>query len=204
MELSKRILIGLVGLIIIYLWSLETKADNYTPYLKVGVGYNVDSQDTIEYKPAQFKRVMYGGNRISYNIESGIIIPTETGNALHLGIYWYDLLDQDEDGKQNHRPYKFEVFSDYAYQWDDHMFVKVGVGYKIFEQTDVHFNYNYNSYDIDTGSNILDKITARLAIGRQWSKYSLSLEHHSQWLKGKPFNNEWEYHVTSVSLGYTF
>ncbi len=204
MSLSKKIVFIFITLIVLYLWGCEAKADSYDSYLKVGLGYNFSSSTNVEYKATGFKQPLYTGDKVSYNIEYGLSIPTETGNALHLGVYWYDLLNESKANSKVHRPYKFEVFSDYVYQWDDFMFVKVGGGYKIFEQTKLHFTYKRMNYDIDTGSNILDKLSARFAIGRQWGKYSLSLEHHSQWLKGKPFDDDWEYHVTNVNLSYTF
>ena len=204
MSLYKKIAFVVVTLIVLYLWGCEAKADNYDSYLKIGLGYNFSAQDSIEYKPTGFKQSLYNGDKFSYSVESGISVSTETGNALHLGVYWYDLLNESKANAKVHRPYKFEVFSDYVYQWDDFMFVKIGAGYKIFEQTQVNCDYYGQPYTMSSGTNILDKITARLAIGRQFGNYSLSLEHHSQWFKGKPFDHDWEYHVTNVSLAYTF
>jgi hypothetical protein len=175
----------------------------YTPYIELGVAYNIDQPDSVKSSKYSHRVPLYQGENASYDIETGIKVPTENGDTLKLGVSWYDLLSKSTSSP--HNPYYFEVFSDYIWNFDDKMFTSIGVGYKILEQTQINYEYQNGKYRIYTGDNpVTDKITARFSIGRQFGNYSVALVHHSQWLKGYPFNNDWEYQVTKISVNYTF
>ncbi len=198
----KKLHIAILGLTTV---SFNVLAEeSYSTYVSVGAAYILDQPSDIHNKEKTHVQKLYEGDKYSYHIETGINVPTETGNAFRLGLYWSDLLNQGESKKYN-RPYKLEAFSDYVIQWDDKMFVKVGAGYKLFEQNEVIYTVDGKQYKEKLYDNpILGKLTARLAIGRTFGNYQVSLEHQSQWFQGKPINDDWEYHTTNISLSYMF
>lgn len=178
--------------------------DLYTTYTEVGIAYNITNQNSVIDNKYLYEQPLYGSSVASYHLESGIKVPVENGDTFKIGLYWYDLLNQDNSSKM-HRPYKLEVFSDYVWNFSGNWFSSVGVGYKILEQTEIKYELNGVDRTLTTGNNpVIDKIAARFSIGKHYGAYTVSLDHHSQWLKGKPFNNKWEYHVTYVGFSYTF
>ena len=178
--------------------------DLYTTYTEFGIAYNIINQNSVISDKTKYELFLYGNSVLSYHIETGIKVPVEGVDTFKIGLYCYDLLNQDESSKL-HRPYKLEVFSDYVWNFSGNWFSSVGVGYKILEQTEIKYKLKGINHTVTTGSNpVIDKITARFSIGRHYSNYTVSLDHHSQWLKGKPFNDNWEYHVTYVGVSYSF
>jgi len=176
----------------------------YTTYAEVGVAYNIANQKSIINNKTKDELFLYGNSVVSYHIETGIKVPVEGGDTFKMGLYWYDLLNQDQSSKL-HSPYKLEVFSDYVWNFRGNWFSSVGVGYKILEQTEIKYELDGVEYTLPTGDNlVVDKITARFSVGKHYGDYTVSLDHHSQWLKGKPFDKEWEYHVTYVGISYSF
>jgi hypothetical protein len=183
-------------------------AIDYIPYAEVGVGYNISGQSSVidpEYKQ---RKVLYGNSVISYHLEAGVKIPVGKGNTVKVGAYWYDLLNQDESSEM-HKPYKFEIFSDYVWNFSKNTFFSVGAGYKLAEETEIdytirtfHANLERKAYIGDDP--LVDKVSARFSAGKVIGDYTVSVSHHSQWFKGRPFNHRWEYHVTYVGISYSF
>lgn len=178
--------------------------ESYNYYSSVGLAYILDQTSKITDDTTGHAESLYTNENYSYNIEAGVSIPLENKNQLHIGIYWSDLINQGISRKI-HRPYKFEAFSDYVWEWDDKMFVKLGVGYKIFQDEKIEYHWQHCTYTTDLSKKSpIKNITARFAIGRHFGNYSLSLEHHSQWFQGRPISGEWEYETTNINLAYTF
>lgn len=192
---------------LIFMYSINTRAEEaYNPYFRVGINYILAQPDHVTSTGKErYEIELYQKENFAYNIEWGISVPIEDGNALHLGVYWYDLINQGKSSEL-HRPYKLEVFSDYAWEWNNGIFSTIGVGYKLFQDLSIDYiapDGTPNKMDL-ANKPLIDNITARIAIGRHFGKYSLSLEHHSQWLNGKPFDRDWEYFTTNINLTYVF
>ncbi|MDB4352462.1 hypothetical protein OAA60_03415 [Porticoccaceae bacterium] len=72
--------------------------------------------------------------------------------------------------------------------------ITIGAAYKLNENIR---NYNGEPYKSSP--------TARLEVYYQYDKFiRFGVSHHSQWLKGKPFNDDWEYQKTELFIDYTF
>ena len=76
------------------------------------------------------------------------------------------------------------------------IYAKIGTGIKLGEA----LMYGYNQ-TIEAESS---PISARIEIGQEVGNLSYGVSHHSQWLTGKPFDDEWEYHKTEIFLDYKF
>lgn len=203
-EFKRPFLLIFILLVVMVLWSLESRADSYNPYAKVSLAYILFQPKDFESKTYHTKTDLYDDSNLAYGLETGVSVPTETGDEFHIGIYWYDLLNEGNSSKV-HRPYFLETFTDYVFKWDDKMYVTIGAGYKILQDNTIQYKIGSLTYRARlSDQTIKDNLTARFAIGRSFGKYSLSLEHHSQWLNGKPFNTYWEYHSTTINLAYTF
>ena len=74
--------------------------------------------------------------------------------------------------------------------------VKIGAGYKL-DESDM---YGYSSVTPHDSS----ALSARLELFQEIDEWSYGVSHHSQWLTGVPFDNEWEYSKTEVFVDYTF
>lgn len=200
-SIDSLVLLSLLG----FLSVPQTFADSlYSTYTEVGVAYNITNQNSVIDNKYLYEQPLYGNSVISYHLETGIKVPIDNGNTFKIGLYWYDLLNQDSSSKM-HRPYKLEVFSDYVWNFSGNTFASAGVGYKVLEQTEINYKVSYIEREVSTGNNpTIDKITARFSVGKRYGNYTVSLDHHSQWLKGRPFNDKWEYHVTYLGVSYTF
>lgn len=192
-------------LIIMAMMSLPSFAqESYNSYYKVSLAYALSQTSEIKDRTAKRTEPLYTNENYSYSLEAGISVLAEDNNKFFLGVYWSDIINQGIS-REVHRPYSLEVFSDYIWEWDDEMFVKIGVGYRLIQDDKIVYYWENVKYTTDLSKESpIAKITARFAIGRHFGDYSLSLEHHSQWLRGKPFDNEWEYELTSVNLAYIF
>jgi hypothetical protein len=74
-------------------------------------------------------------------------------------------------------------------------YVKVGAGYKIDETDDVKFKDTGETWKVDKSS----PISARIDAGYHCKKgVTMGISHHSQWLSGSPFNDNWEHHKTEL------
>lgn len=82
----------------------------------------------------------------------------------------------------------------------DEIFIKVGTGYKIDQPT--FFNYEGKRYDLPTPES--DKYTARIESGISCGKWTYGIAHHSQWLRGAPFNDLGEEYKTEIYIDYKF
>ena len=178
--------------------------DLYTTYTEVGIAYNITNQNSVIDDKYKNEESLYGSSLMSYHLEVGVKVPIENGDMFKIGLYWYDLINQGESS-EIHSPYKLEVFSDYVWNFSGDWFSSVGVGYKILEQTEITYKLNGVDRTLTTGNNlVIDKITARFSVGKHYGAYTVSLDHHSQWLKGRPFNHRWEYQVTYIGISYGF
>lgn len=72
-------------------------------------------------------------------------------------------------------------------------YTKVGAGYKIDET-------NIQWYD----SSPTSPISARIEVGAKKGNFLYGINHRSQYLSGKPFNNNSEYQVTEVFVDYVW
>lgn len=72
-------------------------------------------------------------------------------------------------------------------------YVKVGTGYKL-KEIEIYF--------IDGSKS--EPLTARIEVGAENGNWTYGLSHSSQWLSGKPFNNDMEYSKTELFLDYTW
>jgi hypothetical protein len=182
---------------------------DYQPYLKIAVGRVLNQPKTVKTQDGQHKIDLFVGDDYNYQIEMGIsVIPVNSRNEFHLGLAVVDLLAQGKTS-QNYSPYKFEVFGDYVKNFRNNFYTSLGVGFKIASATEVVF-VNGSLYDpnkkvaVSVNESYLDKVTARISIGKRFKYYNLSLDHHSQYLVGAPFSDDFEYHVTALTISHTF
>jgi len=187
-------------LLILLLISSTVFAEEYTTYNKVGVGYVFIQPSHIVFHPSGYKVDLYEGSNVSYHIERGI----KVGNC-NFGIGWHDALAQGYS-RDTHRPYKLEVFGDHYWRFK-YLDIKLGTGIKLMEDRTIDYtrdgvDYEYDQYD-ENGS-LQARFTTRFSIGKQIGKYEVALQHHSQWLQGKPLNNKFEYNKTEISVSYVF
>lgn len=182
---------------------------DYQPYLKIAVGYVLNQPKTMIMEGSNRKINLFEGDDYNYQIEMGIsVIPVNSRNEFHLGLAVVDLLAQGKTS-QNYSPYKFEVFGDYVTNFRNNFYTSIGVGFKVASSEEIVF-VNGSLYDpnkkvaVTVNDSYLDKITARISIGKKFKYYSLSLDHHSQYLVGKPFSDDFEYHVTALTISHIF
>lgn len=71
-------------------------------------------------------------------------------------------------------------------------YVKVGAGYKIEEPKIYWFD----------GTKTNNPISARMEAGFKYQNWSYGLSHHSQWLRGWPVNDKFEYYKTEFFIDY--
>jgi len=129
---------------------------------------------------------------IGIELEAGTEVGMLGGN---IGIsYW----DSGADAYYNTK--RLEIFYDHYWDFQETFYAKVGMGLKIYGRT-VVLEKELIPPHYDT---IRDLMTARVEIGRNFDKYAVFLSHHSQWFRGKPFSDDWEYHTTSVGISYKF
>ncbi len=78
-------------------------------------------------------------------------------------------------------------------------YIKIGAGYKF------HEHKIYSTDDMGKKHLIDQPVSARIEIGYQLSRrLTVGISHHSQWLSGFPFDNEYEYFKTELFIDYTF
>lgn len=204
-------------LIVLTILSAKSKADyfdyqsepDYNPYLKVSVGY-ILNQPTGVSDPVSKRRVhLFEGDHYNYSVEMGIsVLKPNSNKEWHFGLAVTDLLNQGESSKY-YSPYKVEVFGDHVTNFNHGYYFTLGVGFKIASDNRILLKaHDVNYFDeeeyFSVNDSFIDKITARVSIGKKFKYYSLSLDHHSQYLVGQPFSDNFEYHVTSFNISKTF
>lgn len=203
--INKILLFGLL------LFTLKANCDElaYHGYSKLTIGYVLDMPDKVRITgPLKNEVSLYEGVNFNYSLETGIAVFNGV-NELHLGVSYIDVLGQTSDSRRTHNPYMFEAFTDYQYNYSSHWFSVIGVGYKILQDDRIESRKETDTnlkeyYDINI-HHMIDNVTARLSIGYHFNDHiDFSLNHHSQWLKGKPFSSEWEYHITTLAVSYNF
>lgn len=65
----------------------------------------------------------------------------------------------------------------------------------------MYVNGQKNRYTTDA---TLDRITARIGLSRDFGDIEVGLWHHSQWFRGAPFSDGWEYHKTELTVSWGF
>jgi hypothetical protein len=137
-----------------------------------------------------------GLDSLGLEIESGLRVFAENSkDFINIGItHW------DSDGNGLYDTKRTEVFYDYTKDYGNAWYGKVGAGIRIYGETGVEIKrLTYpNTYKIP------DILTARFEVGKDLGDYSIFISHHSQWLKGRPFSDAWEYYTTSVGFYYEF
>ncbi len=73
-------------------------------------------------------------------------------------------------------------------------YFKVGVGYKL-ESTEINW---------EDGSVGDHPLSARFELGVERGAVSYGISHDSQWVTGKPFNDDMEYSKTELFIDYKF
>lgn len=175
--------------------SLTSSADEPDPYVKVTLGYIVQMPDKI-HLPDREPVELYGDANLSYTLEAGIKVQT-----YRIGIAYSDLVSQDFENR--HRPQVTQVFID-NYLPLGYLEFRIGAGIKINENSTICLDdqctaeYNQNG----EGGEILNRFTARLGLVKQFDHFTVGLEHHSQWLQGKPLSDEWEFYRTELTIAY--
>ena len=190
---------------------LECKADEINndiaiPYIKIGLGYitaqpnEISLTQTYFNESIPFNQSLYNdSNRLKYTLETGLQV-----NRYRLGLAWTDKLDQSAQSKKIYHPYLLEVFIEQDYPIFDWCNLVVGAGFKLFEDHSIHIEnkYGYHFKDYEMPINFTDNISARIALTKRIGSYEIGLYHHSQWFRGKPFNNDWEPYTTELRLSY--
>lgn len=74
-------------------------------------------------------------------------------------------------------------------------YASVGAAYKLSEQ---------QIWVEADGTSMNDPFTARGEIGIEHDNFRYGVSHHSQWLRGKPFDDDIEYHKTEVFIDYVW
>lgn len=77
-------------------------------------------------------------------------------------------------------------------------FAQVGIGYKIDEPD--YVMYGAEKFPVSFGSSD----TALFEVGFESGPVQFGIKHDSQWLTGRPFNNQPEYHKTELFIRYKF
>ena len=163
-------------------------AINSHAYTKIGAGYILDqpSQYSFQYTDGVKGRLDIRYGDYSLFIEQGIQL-----GQLSAGIY-----GSYAEGNV-HNPSKVEVFIDYDWLESDYNFI-TGMGYKVYYQGYV----DLNGYDSHYTSDESDKISARIALSKTVDLVEFGISHHSQWFRGAPFSDSWEYHRTEFFISY--
>lgn len=178
------------------LMSVPAAADGYDPYAKLAIGYILDKPDRLrlpERSPVQ----LYGDNSdMSYTLETGIKV-----QGYRIGLAYSDLVQQEYEAR--HRPQVLQVFMD-SYTDFRYFDLRIGTGIKVYEDSKLCLDDRCSeSYSQSReGGAILNRFTARIGLFKQFDCVTVGLEHHSQWLQGKPFSDEWEFHKTELTLAY--
>lgn len=135
-------------------------------------------------------------NPVGLEVEAGILVNTENDrDFITIGVsYW----DSGSDRLFNTK--RLEAFYDYTWQYNRGWYGKVGTGLKVYGDTTVEIE----GVTSPRSDKVIDILTARFEIGKDFGNYSVFINHHSQWLRGKPFSNDWEYHTSSVGFSYKF
>ncbi len=181
----------LITILLLMLVTLKTQAvDTYTKlyihhiltqpaFIDIG-----DYSYTLEFKP------------VGLELESALLVKTENGrDFVTIGIgYW----DSGKNSRFNTK--RVEVFYDYTWSYQDDWYGKVGAGVRVYGQTSPQIK----GVTPPVNNNIINLITARFEFGRTFGDYAIFLNHHSQWLRGRPFTKDWEYYTTSVGVSYKF
>jgi hypothetical protein len=136
----------------------------------------------------------------SYSVEYGIEIDPDGASSYRFGLYWFDQIGMDKVSKGRYEPKYLEVFGERAYNVGD-WYGRIGWGYKAYQ--DAYIN-NIGSPSSQVIKSPLDRVTARFAIGKKIGQWEVGLGHNSNWFVNKPFDSRWEYHQTSISIGYVF
>ena len=216
MSLISRLIMVAIVLIALAI-ALDVKADyydyksepDYQPYGKISLGYILNQPSSVINRGTGKTIELFQGDHLNYSMELGLNIKVpESNREFHLGLAFVDLLNQGESS-ENYSPYKFEVFGDYIFNFSSGYYTSIGVGFKIAsdnrvvtKRSDPNFLTEEEYFTVN--ESYLDKLTARFSIGKKFKYYTLSIDHHSQWLAGQPFNDDFEYYVTSLNISYTF
>lgn len=186
-----------IFLVLLLFLSSFVRAEDYTTYTKIGVSYILDQPTELKNPKGGSYTDLYNDANLAYHIEKGIAV-----QDYRIGIYWTDLLNQTDTEK--HRPYKFEIFIDRIWKTEI-VDIVIGTGFKIKDDSTIKFEDENGSYTYDTNStHIINRFTSRICLSDDYKNFVFGLCHHSQWLQGKPINDEWEYHKTEFSVAYQF
>lgn len=162
-------------------------------YTKVGIGYILDQPDDIDLLTTTNEQINYQINYgdYMYIIETGLQINLENSpNYVRFGIGYSD----NTSSNSFHSPKKLDVFSEQTWDYDK-WFLRLGVGFKL----DYDLYAMYEGQKVKTQqSTWLDRITARFSVGFDYKGVEVELGHHSNMFQGKPFNDKFEYHHTSI------
>lgn len=178
--------------VLFFVFVIMFVANNSQAYVKVGAGVIVSQIETFSYVYGNGETFSTKANYSDYSlhIEGGYEFPDSS-----FIIGWH----YGKGFGEYHDPSKFEGFVDYDFfEEKDYSFI-IGAGYKFYcDQT-----IDLPSGDImeAEGDNL---VSARIGMYKSFSNYQIGLWHHSQWARGAPFNDKWEYHKTEVTISYVF
>jgi hypothetical protein len=162
-------------------------------YTKVSVHYIVDQPEFVNIAKVRYDLDF---ESVGLEIESGLrVLTEESTDFITIGIaHW------ESRGNGLYDTKRTEVFYDYTKDYGNAWYGKVGVGVRIYGETGVEIKglTTPNTYKVP------DILTARFEVGKDLGDYSIFISHHSQWLKGRPFSDAWEYYTTSVGFSYEF
>lgn len=167
-------------------------------YGKLAYNYHLDQPDIV---------VKHDFSAESYSLEYGLEIDPDGWESYRFGLYWFEPLRMDSYSKKIYNPKFLEIFGEKAYNISDYYF-RIGGGYKLYQQTEIFYVGKTSGRILEDSmpviTNWLDRASARFSVGKKIGQWEVELNHHSNWFVGKPFNDRWEYHNTSISVGLIF
>ncbi len=189
--------------------SLNTFAGQ--PFVTVGLGYTVHSNNSYEWEVAEktssdkkgkiigeYTQSVVEENLTMYHVDAGV-----RTKYWDLGVSYHDSLGSSGD----YSPHKLEVFADLVKR--GLLEYKLGVGY-VLDQDQIKLDLTSDVYEFHKPvghglSSNSDKLSARIRISKTFDKhYEIGILHNSFWFVGHPWNSRFENHNTQVFIAMKF
>lgn len=177
--------------VLFFIFVLMLVANYAQAYMKVGAGVIVSQIDTYVYRMPDGTKGSTDSDYkdYSFHIEGGYEFPD---SSFIIGYYY------GQGFGKYHDPSKLEGFIDYDFfEEKDYSFI-IGAGYKFYCDQSIELPLGKIESEDD------DRFSARIGMSKNYKNYQIGLWHHSQWARGAPFNDKWEYHKTEITISYVF